>query len=119
MEKVNLAEKFAMFSDHWSPKIVETIDDYDIKVVKVEGDFVWHQHDDADEMFFVIKGELDMDYRDKRVTLGPGELVVVPKGVEHKPHAANECEILLLERKGLVNTGDAENSELTAEVERI
>ncbi len=119
MDKVNLAEKLALFGEHWSPKIIETVDDYDVKVVKVKGDFVWHKHDDADELFLIIKGELDMDYRDGRVTLGPGELVVVPKGVEHKPHAENECEILLLERKGLVNTGDAETSDLTAKVERI
>ncbi len=119
MEKINLAEKLTLFSDHWSPKIVASIDDYEVKLVKVQGDFIWHTHDDADEMFMVISGALDMDYRDKRVTLLPGELVVVPKGVEHKPHAENECEMLLLERKGLVNTGDADVGELTANVERI
>lgn len=119
MEKVNLAQKLSGFSEHWSPKIIESVDDYDVKVVKIHGDFVWHKHDDADELFLVIKGEFDMDYRDKRVTVGPGELVVVPKGVEHKPHAENECEILLLERKGLVNTGDADTSDLTNAAERI
>jgi len=119
MEKVNLEEKFALLSDHWNPKIIATIDDYEVKVVKIKGDFVWHKHDDADEMFMVISGSLDMDYLDKRVTLKAGELVVVPKGVEHKPHAENECEMLLLERKGLVNTGDADASALTANVERI
>ncbi len=119
MEKVNLAEKLARFSDHWSPKIIETVDGYDVKVVKLEGDFVWHKHEDADELFFVIKGNLDMDFRDKRVTLGTGELIVVPKGIEHKPHATSECEILLLERSGLVNTGDADTSDLTARSNRI
>ncbi len=119
MDKVNLAEKLSLFSEHWSPKIVATVDNYDVKVVKLEGDFVWHRHDDADELFLVINGKLDMDYRDKRVTLNPGELVVVAKGVEHKPHAETECEILLLERKGLLNTGDADTSDLTNAAQRI
>lgn len=119
MNKVNLAEKFALFSDHWSPKIVETVDDYDVKIVKVEGDFVWHKHDDADELFLVTKGTLDMDFRDRRVVLQAGEMIVVPKGVEHKPHADRECEMLLLERKNMINTGDAAANDLTATVERI
>jgi len=119
MDKVNLAEKFALFSEHWNPKIVETVDDYDVKIVKVEGDFVWHKHDDADEMFLIIKGSLNMDFQDRRVVLQAGEMIVVPKGVEHKPHADSECEMLLLERKNMVNTGDAATNDLTATVERI
>ena len=119
MEKINLAEKLALFSEHWSPKIIGTVDDYDVKVVKLQGDFVWHKHDDADELFLVIKGSLDIDFRDRKLTLTPGELVVVPKGIEHRPHATNECEILLLERTGSVNTGDTPTSDLTANVERI
>ncbi len=119
MGKINLAEKFNLFSDHWSPKIVETIDDYEVKIVKVEGDFVWHKHDDADEMFLVIKGRLNMDFRDRREVLEAGEMIVVPKGVEHKPHADQECEMLLLERGNMINTGDAPRSDLTATVERI
>ncbi len=119
MEKVNLAEKLTLFSEHWSAKIVESVDDYDVKLVKIKGDFVWHKHDDADELFMVISGNLDMDFRDKRVTLKQGELIVVTKGVEHKPHAENECEILHLERKGLVNTGDADAGDLTVNAERI
>ena len=115
-DKVNLAVKYAQFSEHWSPKIVATLDDYDIKLVKVKGDFVWHSHDDEDEMFFVVEGTLDMDFRDGRKTLNAGELIVVPKGVEHKPHASDECRVLLLERQDVVNTGNAPENPLTAGV---
>jgi len=85
--RVNLADKLATFSDKWQPRIVETIDDYEIKVVKIDGDFVWHQHAEADELFIVLKGRLRMDFRDKQVSIGPGELIVVPRGTEHKPYA--------------------------------
>lgn len=114
MQKVNFAEKFDAFDDHWRPKIIGSFDDYDIKLVKVEGDFVWHKHDDMDEVFIVMDGELNIDFRDGRQTLSSGEMIVVPRGVEHKPHATNECRMMLLERKGVVNTGDAKKSELTA-----
>ncbi|MGJ3258875.1 MAG: cupin domain-containing protein [Rhodospirillales bacterium] len=114
MQKVNFAEKFAEFDDRWRPKIVGSFDDYDIKLVKVEGDFVWHKHDDVDEVFIVMDGQLDIDFRDGRQTLNAGEMIVVPRGVEHKPHASGECRIMLLERQGVVNTGDAEKSDLTA-----
>ena len=119
MDKVNLAEKFAAFGEHWSPKIVGTVDDYEIKLVKVEGEFVWHKHDDEDELFLVIEGELTIALRDRDIVLRPGELFVVPRGVEHKPSAAAECKILLLERKGVLNTGDAVNSALANAAERI
>ncbi|MEX0814269.1 MAG: cupin domain-containing protein [Dongiaceae bacterium] len=118
--RINLAEKLARFTDRWSPKVIETVDDYEVKVVKVRGDFVWHKHDDADELFLVVNGRFRMDFRDRQVDVGPGEIIVVPKGVEHKPFAAEECEILLLERRGLVNTGDAAPSAYTrTESERI
>ena len=113
MDKVNLAEKFALFDDHWNPKLVGALDDYDIKIAKLEGEFVWHKHDSDDELFLVVRGQLAIDFRDRTVKLGEGEFLVVPKGVEHRPHAERECEVLLLERKGVVNTGDAANSELT------
>jgi mannose-6-phosphate isomerase-like protein (cupin superfamily) len=106
MRKVNLAEKFASFSEQWAPKIVGTVDDYEVKIVKIAGDFIWHSHADADEMFLVIEGELRMDFRDRQVTVGSGELIVVPRGVEHKPFASGECKMLLLERRGVANTGD-------------
>jgi len=118
--RINLAEKLALFSERWSPKIVESVDDYEVKVVKLEGDFVWHKHDEADELFLVLKGSLHMDFRDRQETIGVGEIIVVPKGVEHKPYAAQECEVVLLERRGVVNTGDAGPNALTrTDIERI
>jgi mannose-6-phosphate isomerase-like protein (cupin superfamily) len=117
---INLAGKLAGFAEHWSPKIVETVDGYDVKLVKVQGDFVWHKHDDEDELFLVLKGSFRMDFRDRQVEVGTGEMIVVPKGVEHKPYAAEECELLVLERSGVVNTGDAAPNALTqARLERI
>ena len=111
--RVILREKLGRFSDHWAPRIVETLDDYDVKVVKIKGDFVWHQHVAEDELFLVLKGRFRMDFRDRQVELGAGEMIVVPHGVEHKPFAVEECEILLLERRGVVNTGDAAPSAYT------
>ena len=114
MEKVNLAEKFALFSEHWRPRQVGTVDNYDIKLVKVKGDFVWHKHDGEDELFLIVDGALTIEFRDRNVDLGAGEFIVVPKGVEHRPRAEQECQVLLFERQGVVNTGDALPSELTA-----
>jgi len=119
MNKINLAEKFAIFNEHWSPKIVGTLDDYEIKLVKVQGEFVWHKHDTKDELFMVIDGELTIARHDGDVVLGPGEFFVVPKGVEHRPSAATECKILLLERSGVLNTSDAADGALTVLAERI
>jgi mannose-6-phosphate isomerase-like protein (cupin superfamily) len=119
-EKINLGAKLAAFSEHWSPMLVETIDDYDIKLVKLQGDFVWHSHAAEDELFLVLKGAFRMDFRDRQVTLGAGEMIVVPRGVEHKPFAEQECEVLLLERRGVVNTGNAAPGALTrSTIERI
>ena len=118
--RINLAEKLAAFTDHWAPRLVETVDGYDVKLVKVKGDFVWHKHDAEDELFLVLNGCLRMDFRDRQVEVGTGEMIVVPKGVEHKPYAAEECDVLLLERSGVVNTGDAAPGALTqARLERI
>jgi mannose-6-phosphate isomerase-like protein (cupin superfamily) len=117
--RVDLAEKFASFDKHWSPKLVETLDGYDIKLVKIKGDFVWHKHDDLDEMFLVIKGRFCMKFRDRDVEIAAGQMIVVPKGVEHCPTAAEECEIMLFERAGVVNTGDAAPNKLTNPTERI
>ena len=113
MGKVNLAEKFALIDDHWNPRLVGTLDDYDIKLVKLEGEFVWHKHDAEDELFLVVRGRMTIDFRDRSVGLEQGELLVIPKGVEHRPHAERECEVMLMERKGVVNTGNAEDSEHT------
>ncbi len=119
MDKVNLAEKFAQFSAHWTPKIVGTLDDYEIKLVKIQGEFVWHQHENEDELFLVVDGAMVIALRDRDVRLEAGEFFVVPKGVEHKPVAEDECKILLFERKGLVNTGDVESELTVAAPERI
>ncbi len=117
MEKVNLAEKFALFSEQWKPKIVGHFDDYDVKIAKIEGEFVWHSHPEEDELFMVVDGRLTVHFRDRDVELVPGEFLVVPKGVEHKPSAHPECRILMIERKGTMNTGDATDSDRTAEAE--
>ena len=105
--KVNLAEKLGSFSDHWAPRIVANFNDNDIMVVRVEGEFVWHKHDETDDFFLVIDGELDLELRDRTVTLRPGELFVVPKGVEHRPVARRgEVKVLLIEPRGTPNTGE-------------
>ena len=119
MEKVNLAEKFARFSDHWSPKVVAAFDDYEVKVVKLQGEFVWHSHNQEDELFLVVDGNLTIRLRDRDIDLGPGELFVVPRGVEHQPVAENECRVLLIERRGVINTGDVEDARTVRELERI
>ena len=114
MEKVNLAEKLSLFSEHWRPKVVGRFDDYEIKVVKIEGDFVWHSHADEDEVFFVLGGGFRMDFRDRSVDVSAGEMITVPRGVEHKPFAETECQVMIIERAGVVNTGDAPASQRTA-----
>lgn len=117
---VNLDEKFAVFADQWSPKIIAQMNDLHVKVVKVEGEFVWHTHHDTDELFLVHRGALTIELRGHSdVTLGPGDIYVVPKGVEHRPRASAECEAVLLEPAGLVNTGDAAPSQKTAPAEWI
>lgn len=105
--KINLAETLASFAQHWSPRTVTRFNDCDVMVVKVLGEFVWHKHDDTDDFFLVLKGTLDIELRDRIVTLGPGEMYVVPKGVEHRPVAREEVHLLLIEPTGTPNTGDA------------
>jgi mannose-6-phosphate isomerase-like protein (cupin superfamily) len=104
---ISLSEKLAKFTDHWQPRVIAEMNEYQFKIVKIEGDFVWHSHPDTDETFLVIEGELRIDFRDGAVTLRAGELYVVPKGVEHKPFAAAEVKMMLIEPKGTTNTGDA------------
>jgi mannose-6-phosphate isomerase-like protein (cupin superfamily) len=106
-EAINLNEKLALFAEHWQPRIVAQVNDYEVRLVKVEGEFVWHKHDDTDDFFLVLAGHLTIQLRDGNVELDPGELYVVPRGVEHCPRAENEASILLLEPAGTVNTGDA------------
>jgi mannose-6-phosphate isomerase-like protein (cupin superfamily) len=104
---INFNEKLARFSDHWSPRIIARMNDYHFKLVKVEGEFVWHSHAETDEVFIVLEGEMAIEFRDGRVDLKAGEMFVVPKGVEHKPFAERECRIMLVEPAGTINTGDA------------
>lgn len=104
---INLRDKLAKFSDQWAPKIIAQMNDYHFKLVKIQGDFVWHSHAETDEVFIVIDGSMQISVRDGQVTLNPGEMFVVPKGVEHKPYAASECKLMLIEPVGPINTGDA------------
>lgn len=113
-KSINIAEKLSLFAEQWSPKVVAEMNDYQFKLVKLEGDFVWHDHPDTDEAFIVLKGSLRIDFRDGHVNLSEGEMYVVPKGVEHKPYAENEAEVMLIEPKGVLNTGGSEISERTA-----
>ena len=113
MGKINLKDKLSKFSDLWSPKIIAEMNDYQIKLVKIKGDFVWHNHEDTDEVFFVIEGKMNIEFKNEIIELSEGEMYVVPKGVDHKPYAASECKIMLVEPRGVVNTGNTE-AELTA-----
>lgn len=112
-DPVDIADKFSQFSDHWSPKVVARLNDYEIKLLKVQGEFVWHTHEDTDELFLIIDGELTIQLRDGNVTLRPGQLYVVPRGVEHCPIADGEVQAMLMEPAGVVNTGNADSA-LTA-----
>ena len=114
LESINFAEKLSKFSEHWSPKIIAEMNDYQFRLVKIQGHFTWHDHKDTDEVFIVLEGEMSIDFRDGRVDIATGEMFVVPRGLEHKPYAEKECKILLVEPRGVVNTGDVE-SELTAD----
>lgn len=111
---INFAEKLTRFSDHWAPKIIAQMNDYQFKLVKVQGEFVWHAHDDTDEVFIVLDGALTIHFRDGQVDLRAGEMFVIPRGVEHKPSAKDECRMMLVEPAGTINTGAAK-SELTAQ----
>jgi mannose-6-phosphate isomerase-like protein (cupin superfamily) len=107
VKAINFRDKLARFGDHWAPRVIAEMNDYQFKLVKIQGEFVWHQHADTDEVFIVLEGRMTIELRDGRVELGPGEMYVVPKGTEHKPSAADECRLLLVEPRGVVNTGDA------------
>jgi mannose-6-phosphate isomerase-like protein (cupin superfamily) len=109
---IDLAEKLSTFSEHWSPRTVTKFNDCDVMVVKVEGEFVWHKHDDTDDFFLVVKGVLDIQLRDRTITLGPGQMYIVPKVVEHRPVAREEVHLLLIEPTGTPNTGDVATAAL-------
>ena len=111
---INFNQKYSLFNDRWSPKVIAEMNDYQFKLVKVKGEFEWHSHEDTDETFIVIEGVLQIKFRDGIINLKQGEMFVVPKGVEHKPVAENEVKILIVEPRGVLNTGNLENNELTA-----
>ncbi len=113
-QPINLREKLAKFSEQWSPKIIAQMNDYHFKIAKIEGEFIWHDHPSTDEVFLVLKGQLKIELPDGNVVLDEGELFVVPKGVEHKPVAKQECHILLIEPAGTLNTGDVVNERTAA-----
>lgn len=114
MQKVNLAEKFAAFSEHWRPKVVGELNGQEVKVVKFQGEFVWHQHEAEDELFLVWRGRFRVEFRDRAVELGPGDFLIVPRGVEHRTVAEEEVEVVLFEPAATRNTGDVVDPRLTA-----
>ena len=111
--KINFNQKLALFEEQWSPKVITEMNDYQFKLVRLQGEFVWHQHEDTDETFIVLEGELTIDLESGPVVLNVGEMLVIPKGMRHRPHTVSEAKVLLVEPAGVVNTGDAK-SELTA-----
>ena len=113
---VNLAEKLATFTDRWAPRTIARLNDHDVMIVKAHGEFVWHRHDDTDDFFLVLKGTLDLELRDRTVTLEAGELFVVPRGVEHRPVAREEVHLLLIEPRGTPNTGDPRTAQPRREI---
>jgi mannose-6-phosphate isomerase-like protein (cupin superfamily) len=115
-QSISLAQKFTLFTDQWQPRVVAELNDYQFKIARIQGDFIWHDHPDTDEAFFVVEGELRIDLPDGPVNISAGELFVVPAGVKHKPSAENEVKLLLIEPRGVVNTGD-EGGERTAEAD--
>lgn len=119
MDKINLSEKFSLFTDHWSPKIAGELNGQQVKLVKFKGEFVWHHHETEDELFLVVNGSFDMHFRDKVVTLKEGELIIVPHGIEHKPVAKEEVHVLLFEPATTLNTGNTENERTVKELHRI
>ena len=114
LKSINFENKLSKFTEHWSPKIIAQMNDYHFKIVKFQGEFVWHSHDDTDEVFIVLDGEMSIAFRDCSVDLKRGEMFVVPKGEEHKPFATKECKAMLVEPAGTINTGDA-GGEMTAD----
>lgn len=119
IEKVNLADKFQKFSDHWNPRIVGELNGQQVKLAKLKGEFFFHKHDHEDEMFLVVKGVLKMELEDKTLNIQPGEFVIIPKGVSHKPVADEEVEVMLFEPASTLNTGDIENERTRKDLEKI
>lgn len=119
MDKINLLEKFGLFNEHWSPKVVGELNGQEVKLAKFQGEFVWHHHENEDELFLVVKGSFEMEFRDKTVVLKEGEFLIVPRGVEHRPVAKEEVWVLLFEPASTLNTGNVINEKTKAELEKI
>ncbi len=111
---INLQSKFNLFSEHWSPKVIAEMNDYQFKLVKIKGEFTWHKHKDTDEVFIVIEGSMGIQFNDKTIELNVGEMIVIKKSEEHRPYATKECKVLIIEPRGVINTGDS-GGELTSE----
>lgn len=118
-ERINLSEKFEFVTEYWSPKIIEQMNDYHFKLAKFKGEFTWHAHKETDEVFFVVEGEMKIEFREKIVSLKAGELFVVPKGIEHRPVSEEECKVMLIEPAGTINTGEVKNDQTVAEIDWI
>jgi len=119
MNKINLSEKFELFSEYWSPKVVGELNGQQVKLVKFKGPFVWHHHEAEDELFYVVKGSFDMEFRDRTVTINEGEFIIVPKGIEHRPNAPEEVQILLFEPATTLNTGNTENERTVKNLQHL
>lgn len=119
MEKINIAEKLNQFSDHWNPRIIGELNGQQVKATKLKGEFFFHHHEHEDEMFLIIKGTLKMEFRDKTVSIKPGEFIIVPRGVEHKPIAEEEVELLLFEPASTLNTGNITNERTKVKLEKL
>jgi len=119
MEKINLAEKFSLFKEQWSPKIVGELNGQMVKLVKFQGPFVWHHHDHEDELFYVVKGSFDMELENETLTIRQGEFIIVPRGIEHRPNAKEECEVMLFEPATTLNTGNLENERTLTKLQHL
>lgn len=119
MEKINLSEKFSLFSEYWSPKIAGELNGQQVKLVKFKGPFIWHQHDAEDELFYVVKGSFDMEFREKTVTVNEGEFIIVPRGTEHRPNAKEEVQVMLFEPASTLNTGNIEDEKTKPVLDHI
>jgi mannose-6-phosphate isomerase-like protein (cupin superfamily) len=119
MEKINLAEKLSLFKEQWSPKVVGELNGQMVKLVKFKGPFVWHHHDHEDELFYVVKGSFDMEFESNTITINQGEFIIVPRGVEHRPNAKEECEVMLFEPGTTLNTGNVENERTLKKLQHL
>lgn len=119
MQKINLSEKFSLFTEYWDPKIVGELNGQQVKLVKFRGPFVWHHHDNEDELFYVVKGSFDMEFPDKTITIGEGEMIIVPRGTLHRPHAKEEVEVMLFEPVTTLNTGNLENEKTVKDPQHL